>query len=59
MITLEELPRRACEMHRDEDIMNNMEGVADAALALLDSLPPRPQWKLPHPNPSPEGEGLE
>lgn len=45
------------------DVMTNMEGVLTALLAFAQTLPPRKQWRLPkldtpHPNPSPEGEGL-
>ncbi len=38
----------------NHDVIANMEGVLSAILAKVSSLPPR--W--PHPNPSPEGEGL-
>ncbi len=38
------------------DIRENMEGVPLAIVATLDSQPDR--WSVPHPNPSPEGEGL-
>jgi len=40
------------------DVMQNMEGVLMTLLAFARSLPPRTNWRLPHPNPSPEGEGL-
>jgi hypothetical protein len=40
------------------DVMQNMDGVLQATLAALQTLPPRTRWRLPHPNPSPEGEGL-
>jgi len=40
------------------DVMQDMEGVLTSLLAFARSLPPRADWKLPHPNPSPEGEGL-
>ena len=40
------------------DVMHNMAGVLERTLATLQSLPPRLSWRLPHPNPSPEGEGL-
>lgn len=40
----------------NEDVMRNLEGVQRQLLTLLDSLPDR---RAPHPNPSPEGEGLE
>jgi very-short-patch-repair endonuclease len=36
------------------DVMNNIDGVLDAISRTLSALPDR--W--PHPNPSPEGEGL-
>ena len=38
------------------DVMRNIEGVLTAILAALDATPDR--WTRPHPNPSPEGEGL-
>jgi len=42
------------------DVMQNIEGVCRTILAKLETLPDR--WagrpSLPHPNPSPEGEGL-
>ncbi|WP_372730252.1 endonuclease domain-containing protein [Novosphingobium sp.] len=38
------------------DVMQNLEGVQRMVLDALDSLPDR---RSPHPNPSPEGEGLE
>jgi very-short-patch-repair endonuclease len=42
------------------DVMGNVEGVLSAILQTLENLPDR--WnsdaRLPHPNPSPEGEGL-
>ncbi len=40
------------------DVMQNMDGVLQATLVTLQELPPRTRWRLPHPNPSPEGEGL-
>ncbi|MCP3735517.1 endonuclease domain-containing protein [Sphingomonas sp. RP10(2022)] len=40
------------------DVMQNMEGVLTSLLSFAQSLPPRSNWRLPHPNPSPEGEGL-
>jgi very-short-patch-repair endonuclease len=44
------------------DVLNNMEGVLEAILSKAQSLPLRTSWSLPkfgpHPNPSPEGEGL-
>ncbi|MDX3901792.1 MAG: endonuclease domain-containing protein [Sphingobium sp.] len=39
----------------NEDVMRNLEGVAARLCAVLDALPDR---RAPHPNPSPEGEGL-
>jgi len=39
------------------DVMQNIEGVLTSLLAFAQSLPPRTDWRLPHPNPSPEGEG--
>jgi very-short-patch-repair endonuclease len=38
------------------DVMQNLEGVCAALLALLNEMPSR--FERPHPNPSPEGEGL-
>jgi len=38
------------------DVMANMEGVREQLLATLQTLP---DARTPHPNPSPEGEGLE
>ena len=38
------------------DVMRNLEGVRTLLLNVLESLPDR---RPPHPNPSPEGEGLE
>jgi hypothetical protein len=40
------------------DVMQNMGGVLQETLGVLQALPPRTRWRLPHPNPSPEGEGL-
>ena len=40
----------------NDDVMRNLEGVGRALLDCLDSLPDR---RTPHPNPSPEGEGLQ
>ncbi|OYZ38142.1 MAG: hypothetical protein B7Y31_09175 [Novosphingobium sp. 16-62-11] len=37
------------------DVMSNLEGVQQMLLAVLERLPDR---RSPHPNPSPEGEGL-
>jgi len=39
----------------NEDVMRNLDGVQRHLLSVLDSLPDR---RAPHPNPSPEGEGL-
>ncbi|WP_445193453.1 endonuclease domain-containing protein [Sphingomonas sp. Tas61C01] len=39
------------------DVMNNLDGVAQTIGIALDRAPAR--WDRPHPNPSPEGEGLE
>ena len=39
------------------DVMTNMEGVAHVVLAALTEASDR--WHKPHPNPSPEGEGLK
>ncbi|MCJ2187462.1 endonuclease domain-containing protein [Novosphingobium sp. 2638] len=38
------------------DVMHNIEGVQAAILGALHARPDR--WESPHPNPSPEGEGL-
>ncbi|WP_254606510.1 endonuclease domain-containing protein [Sphingomonas bacterium] len=38
------------------DVMDNIDGVATAILVALRQASPR--WNRPHPNPSPEGEGL-
>ena len=40
----------------NDDVMRNLEGVGQRLLAVLDGLPDR---RVPHPNPSPEGEGLQ
>ncbi|WP_232834147.1 MULTISPECIES: endonuclease domain-containing protein [unclassified Sphingomonas] len=40
------------------DVLQNMEGVLTSLLIFAQTLPPRARWRLPHPNPSPEGEGL-
>ncbi|MCU6455120.1 endonuclease domain-containing protein [Sphingomonas sp. A2-49] len=40
------------------DVMQNMKGVLMTLLAFARSLPPRTNWRIPHLNPSPEGEGL-
>jgi len=39
----------------NSDVMNNLDGVRQYLLTILESLPDR---RAPHPNPSPEGEGL-
>jgi very-short-patch-repair endonuclease len=39
------------------DVIGNMDGVAQTIEMALDRAPAR--WDRPHPNPSPEGEGLE
>jgi very-short-patch-repair endonuclease len=41
----------------NDDVMTNMDGVPRHILIVLDDAPRR--WNNPHPNPSPEGEGLE
>jgi very-short-patch-repair endonuclease len=40
----------------NRDVMRNLDGVLRRLLSVLDSLPDR---RAPHPNPSPEGEGLK
>jgi very-short-patch-repair endonuclease len=40
------------------DVMQNMDGVLASLLSCAQSRPLRSTWRLPHPNPSPEGEGL-
>ncbi|HEY0043063.1 MAG TPA: endonuclease domain-containing protein [Allosphingosinicella sp.] len=40
----------------NEDVMTNMDGVLQFVLLALNEAPLR--WDRPHPNPSPEGEGL-
>ncbi len=40
----------------NDDVMTNMDGVLQHILAAVTSAPNR--WNKPHPNPSPEGEGL-
>ena len=42
---------------RNDDVMRNMDGVLQHILLVLNDTPGR--WHKPHPNPSPEGEGLE
>jgi very-short-patch-repair endonuclease len=39
------------------DVMTNLDGVCERLLAMLNAAPDR--WHSPHPNPSPEGEGLK
>ncbi|RQW43049.1 endonuclease domain-containing protein [Novosphingobium sp. LASN5T] len=39
------------------DVMRNIDGVRQAILGALEAAPDR--WDRPHPNPSPEGEGLQ
>jgi len=41
----------------NHDVMSNMEGVLHVIALSLSIAPAR--WDIPHPNPSPEGEGLE
>jgi len=41
----------------NDDVMRNMDGVLQQILIALNATPDR--WNNPHPNPSPEGEGLE
>ena len=41
----------------NHDVMTNIDGVAEAIRLAISVQPPR--WDRPHPNPSPEGEGLE
>ena len=41
----------------NEDVMRNIDGVSQAILITLERASDR--WGSPHPNPSPEGEGLE
>ena len=40
----------------NHDVVQNIEGVCAAILGALERAPDR--WASPHPNPSPEGEGL-
>ena len=40
----------------NRDVMTNIDGVIQAILVALNEAPDR--WDIPHPNPSPEGEGL-
>jgi very-short-patch-repair endonuclease len=41
----------------NDDVMSNMDGVLQHILSTVTAAPTR--WNIPHPNPSPEGEGLE
>jgi very-short-patch-repair endonuclease len=41
----------------NDDVMRNMDGVLQHILLVLNATPRR--WNKPHPNPSPEGEGLK
>jgi len=41
----------------NSEVMSNLEGVIEAIAAAVNDAPDR--WHSPHPNPSPEGEGLE
>jgi len=41
----------------NHDVMHNLDGVRETILAALEEASDR--WVRPHPNPSPEGEGLE
>jgi len=41
----------------NHDVMSNIDGVAEAIRLAISAQSPR--WDSPHPNPSPEGEGLE
>ncbi|MBA4047721.1 MAG: hypothetical protein C0476_04180 [Sphingomonas sp.] len=40
------------------EVMANIDGVLEAILKMSMGLEQRTAWRLPHPNPSPEGEGL-
>jgi hypothetical protein len=40
----------------NDDVMTNMDGVLTVIAGALQATPDR--WNKPHPNPSPEGEGL-
>jgi very-short-patch-repair endonuclease len=42
----------------NNDVMSNVDGVLEAIVSLANSLPGRWSSGRPHPNPSPEGEGL-
>ncbi len=41
----------------NEDVMRNLDGVCQMIRSALEQAPDR--WERPHPNPSPEGEGLK
>ena len=43
--------------YSNHDVMSNLEGVLIAILGVINQTPDR--WAKPHPNPSPEGEGLK
>jgi very-short-patch-repair endonuclease len=53
------LARRGFRVVRvtNDDVMSNMDGVLQHILIVLDETPKR--WNNPHPNPSPEGDGLK
>jgi very-short-patch-repair endonuclease len=53
------LARRGFRVLRvtNDEVMTNMDGVLQYILSVFAAAPPR--WNNPHPNPSPEGEGLE
>ncbi|MCB4862450.1 endonuclease domain-containing protein [Sphingobium sp. PNB] len=40
----------------NQEVMHNVDGVCETILSALQQAPDR--WASPHPNPSPEGEGL-
>jgi very-short-patch-repair endonuclease len=40
------------------EVMSNLDGVLARIIDVAASRPQRSTWRLPHPNPSPEGEGL-
>ena len=53
------LGRLGFEVHHftNPDVIRNIDGVLTAILGALEAAPDR--WEKPHPNPSPEGEGLK
>ncbi|MEA3030952.1 MAG: hypothetical protein QOG13_2277 [Sphingomonadales bacterium] len=55
----DELTRRGFRVVRvtNDDVMTNMDGVLTLIAGAIATTPAR--WHSPHPNPSPEGEGLE